>query len=50
LTDTALALTCKSQINCFPSTPACFRSPTNSTGKSIVGLLVEFCSLLRCIR
>lgn len=28
---------------------ACFRSSTNSTGKSIVDLLVEFCSLLRCI-
>ena len=31
LTDTAVALTCKSQFNCFPSTPVCFRSPTNST-------------------
>ena len=30
-TDTTLALTCKSQFNCFPSTPVCFRSPTNST-------------------
>ena len=50
LTDTALALTCKSQVNVFLSTPACFRSPTNSTGKFIVELLVEFCSLLRCIR
>ena len=50
LTDTALALTCKSQVMFLPSTPACFRSPTNSTGKSIVELLVEFCSLLRCIR
>jgi hypothetical protein len=36
LTDTALALTYKSQVNFFPSAPACFRSPTNSTGKSIV--------------
>ena len=49
LTDTALALTCKSQVNFFPSTPACFRSSTNSTDKSIVELLAEFCSLLRCI-
>ena len=48
LTDIALALTCKSQVNVFLSTPACFRSPTNSTGKFIVELLVEFCSLLRC--
>ena len=50
LNDTALALICKSQVNFFPSTPACYRSPTNSTGKSIVELLVEFCSLLRFIR
>ena len=50
LTDTALALTCKCEANFFPSTPACFRSPTNSTGKCIVELLVELCSLLTCIR
>ena len=49
LTDIELALTCKSQINFFPSTLACFRSSTHSTYKSIVALLVEFCSLLRYI-
>lgn len=50
LTDIALELTCRFQVNYFPSTPACFRSPTNSTGRSIVELFVDFCSLLKCIR
>jgi hypothetical protein len=31
--------------NSFPSAPACFRIPTNSTGKSIVVLLVEFSAI-----
>ena len=44
-----LELTCRSQVIFFPSFPACFRSPTNSTGKSIVELFVDFCSLLSCI-
>jgi hypothetical protein len=31
LTDIARELICRSQVNFFPSTPACFRSPTNSS-------------------
>ena len=38
LTDIALELTCRSQVKLFPFIPACFKSPTNSTGKSIVEL------------
>ena len=38
LTDTALELTCRSQVNFCPSIPTCFRSWTSSTGKSIVEL------------
>ena len=45
LTDIGLDLTCMFQVNVFPSTPACFRSPTNSTCKAIVELFVDFCSL-----
>jgi hypothetical protein len=37
LTDIALELTCRSQVHFFSSIPACLRSPTNSTSKSIVG-------------
>ena len=36
LTDIALELTCRSQVNFFPSIPACFSNPTYSIGKSIV--------------
>ena len=36
LTVTTLALTCKLQVNLFPSTSACFRNSTISTDKSIV--------------
>ena len=36
LSDIALGLNCRFQVDFFPSTLACFGSPTNSTGKSIV--------------
>jgi hypothetical protein len=38
LTDIALELTCRSQVIVSPSIPACLRSWTSSTGKSIVEL------------
>jgi hypothetical protein len=47
LTVTTLALTCKFQVNLFPSISACFRSSTNSV--HCCEILVEFCSLMRCI-
>ena len=39
LTDTAVELTCRSQVNFCPFIPACCRSWTSSTGKSIVDLI-----------
>jgi hypothetical protein len=51
LTVSALTLTCRFQVNFFPSTSACFSSSTNFNREvHYCELLVEFCSLFRCIR
>jgi hypothetical protein len=34
LTDIALELTCRSQVNFFPSIPACFSNPTQEKKRS----------------